>query len=722
MSAIVERGTNPYRDNVQGKANEPITVAGLLDRAEEHLGVEVPDHGLEAIYDRLEGNAPRIAIVGGSSDHPAHILDLGTVLRAAARIWHRGGVPFHFSVPVLCDGTAQNNIGMSYSLQSRNAVAAIVVNQMEAHSYHGAFVVSGCDKTPLGIAAGLAHLDRVRQRRGDAPVFATFSPAHVLRGGTIPPDLTADLEAVARRAEAQGHPEIACDLRDTMRAILQCIANSAFQGVFTRARQEGIVSAAEQKDFERRLAVHTCDRSGGVCAFNGTGNSSRHVVSALGLAHPAVELLTGPPTTAQVIQVVDDLFTYVNEPRYSVAHMVVANFANAVRVHSATGGSTNLMMHLVACLIYAGHDASVWTIDRIRRDPPVPDIFDYSLTEGRDIFALARQCQAGAIRGMETVFYELIGQGIPMDVDAPTVTGQTWRRRLADTTCLSASGVTENPIVLSEPRRPFSGVDVLWGNFFESAVVKISGMTDEQLAHFNDQVSVALFFENEEQANAGLLDVHVLDQLKAHPALTRELLQAVAAHNRSERNPPLDVLQVLEREALFDRMVEEGLLKVAVVISGQGPEACGMPEMFTPMQHINANRELRKLAVLISDGRYSGTSYGAAIGHVTPEAMRGGLIGLLETGDLLHVQLTDRRIDLLDPQAFLAGRLERWNADLCTLRRDLGAERLQRILERRRQVAATNRMHDVTDAGRGVVPLAVAEEADQTLWPPTSLV
>jgi dihydroxy-acid dehydratase len=162
-------------------------------------------------------------------------------------------------------------------------------------------------------------------------------------------------------------------------------------------------------------------------------------------------------------------------------------------------------------------------------------------------------------------------------------------------------------------------------------------------------------------------------------------------------------------------MVEEELLKVAVVISGQGPEAFGMPEMFTPMQHINANRELRKLAVLISDGRYSGTSYGAAIGHVTPEAMRGGLIGLLEMGDLLHVQLTDRRIDLLDPHAFVVGRLKRWNADLRTLRQDLGAERLRRILERRRQVAATNRMQDVTDASRGVVPLVVAEEADQTL-------
>jgi len=705
---------NPYRDNVMGKANEPITVAGLLDRAVRALGVQGLDYSLEAIYDRLEENAPRIAVIGGSPDQPAHILDQETVLRAAVRIWQRGGVPFHFSVPVLCDGTAENNLGMSYSLQSRNAAAESVVNQMEAHSYHGAFVVSGCDKVPFGIAAGLAHLDRTRQRRGDAPVVATFNPTHVLRGGTIPPDLAADLEEVARRAEARGHPEIASDLRGAMRYILQCIADAAFQGILIRARQEGIVSTVEHKDYERRLAVHTCDRKGGTCAFNGTGNSSRLALAALGLVHPAVELLTEPPSVEQVNRVVDDLFTCVNKSEYSVSSILAANFANGVRVHSAAGGSTNLMMHLVAAMLYAGYDVDVWTIDRIRRHPPVPDIFDYSLTEGRDIFALAQQCCAGAIRGVETLFYELVRQGVPMDVDVPTVTGQAWRQRLADTTHLSASGVTGNPIILSSPRRPVSGVDVLQGNLFESAVVKISGIPSEQLAHFDGRVAVVLFFENEAEANDGLLDVHVLERLKAHPALTRETLLAIAAHNSGQDRAQMPTLQALEREALFDRLVQVELFKVAVVISGQGPEAFGMPEMCTPMQHINTNRQLRRLTVLISDGRYSGTSYGAAIGHVTPEALNGGLIGLLETGDLLHVQLAESRIDLLDPGAFVAGRLERWSADLRALRRELGEERRQRMLERRRQIAATNRLHGVTDASHGVVPLIVAEEATQT--------
>jgi hypothetical protein len=277
MSVIIELGTNPYRDNVQGKANEPITVAGLLDRAEQALGTSGLDHSLEAIFDRLEANAPRIAIIGGSADHPAHILDLETVHKVALRIWQRGGVPFYFGVPVLCDGTAQSTIGMGYSLQSRNGVAAMVVNQMEAHAYHGAYVISGCDKTPLGIAAGLAHLDRTRRRRGDAPVFATFSPTHVLRGGTIPPDLMADLDDVARRAEGLGHPEIAADIRESATYILQCISNAAFQGVLSRAQQEGIISAAEQKDCERRLAVNTCDQSGGICAFNGADASGCRV-------------------------------------------------------------------------------------------------------------------------------------------------------------------------------------------------------------------------------------------------------------------------------------------------------------------------------------------------------------------------------------------------------------------------------------------------------------
>lgn len=708
----ISNKVNAYRDNVQGKANEPITVAGLLDRSKQILGSTYegpkPDWTLEEIYNRLHENAPRIAIIGGSSDHPAHIMDFQTSARAAIRIWENGGVPFYFSTPVMCDGTAQNNQGMSYSLQSRNAVAQMVVNQMEAHSYHGAFVIQGCDKQPLGVVSALAHLDRLRQYRGEAPFFATFAPAHVLQGGSIPETLFAELEDVAKRAEVDGAEDIAYDLRDTMAYILQCSSNTAFQGVLQRAKERGIITKAEHEDYERRLAVHTCDGKGGVCAFNGTGNSSRHLVAGMGLIHPELELLTDPPTQKQINKALDSLIHVINNPTFGVANIVGANIKNAIRIHSASGGSTNLMMHIVAAMLYGGYSFSLWDLDQIHHEVPIPDLFDYSLTQGRDIFALASQCCSGTSRGMETLFHELIENGVPMDVEAPTVTGTNWSDRLGDKKALSADQVSENPIILSTPRRPFSGVDVLTGNFFESAVVKISGMTTRQLDEFDKKAAFVLYYENEDEANRNLLNTQLLDELKIQRCFDYNHMISMLQHNAPQ---DYETYKSLDYDALFDKMVEQGILKIAILVSGQGPIAFGMPEMFTPMQHINASRKLKRLATLISDGRYSGVTYGAAIGHMTPEAHEGGGILYLQTGDLLYLDLRKRNIQFLNQEAFRKGNIVFSFEKIKTVRHELGQQRLSTIHHRQRLVAASNRMLGHTDAANGVVPLSVFNDA-----------
>ncbi|HWO78534.1 MAG TPA: dihydroxy-acid dehydratase [Bacillus sp. (in: firmicutes)] len=708
----IDNKVNPYRDNVQGKANEPICVAGLLDRSKQILSSELkglqPDWSLDEIYDRLHHNAPRIAIIGGSPDHPAHIMDFQTIARAAIRIWQNGGVPFQFSTPVMCDGTAQSNQGMSYSLQSRNAVAQMVVNQMEAHSYHGAFVIQGCDKQPLGVVSALAQLDRIRRHRNEAPFFATFAPAHVLRGGTIPAELFAELENVALLAEAKGAEDIAFDLRDALSYILQCSSNTAFQGVLERATDRGIITKEQHAMYEKKLAVATCDGQGGVCAFNGTGNSSRHLVAGMGLVHPALELLTEPPSQDEINQAVDSLAHLINNPVYGVANIMAANIKNAIRIHSASGGSTNLMMHIVAAMLYGGYTFDLWEYDRIHHEVPVPDLFDYSLTQGRDIFALAMQCCSGKIRGMETLFYELLENGVPMDIGAPTVTGTTWEERLSDKHDLSAAGVKDNPIILTNPRRSFSGVDVIKGNFFESAVVKISGMTTPQLDNFDKKASFVLFYDNEDSANESLLDENLLDKLKNSRVFRYDTMLAMLKQNAPDL---FEACRDLDYDQLFDKMAAEGALKISIIVSGQGPEAFGMPEMFTPMQHINANRKLKRLATLISDGRYSGVTYGAAIGHMTPEAKNGGGILYLETGDVLYLELRNRRIEFLDETEFQKGHLVFNFEDTKQMREELGRKRLQKIRERQRLVAASNRLAGHTDAANGVVPLAVAEEA-----------
>jgi len=155
-------------------------------------------------------------------------------------------------------------------------------------------------------------------------------------------------------------------------------------------------------------------------------------------------------------------------------------------------------------------------------------------------------------------------------------------------------------------------------------------------------------------------------------------------------------------------------LKLAFVISGQGPEAFGMPEMATSMLHISANRALMPLVSVISDGRYSGVTYGAAIGHVTPEAIRGGNIRYLRDGDLLHLRLRRLRIDLLDRAAFEErGELHLFDGDPAAERKALGEERLKKLFARRRGIAPSNLLAGCTDASQGVVPLPVAQEATE---------
>src|SRR5262249_59157075 len=167
----------------------------------------------------------------------------------------------------------------------------------------------------------------------------------------------------------------------------------------------GVLTPERHKDFEKRLAVNTCDGKGGIWAFNGTGNSSRHVVSGFGLVHPSLELLTAPPDQDRVNTAIDALFEYCNNPDYSVSEMVRANTENAIRIHATTGGSTNLMMHMVSAVIHAGVSFSIWDYERIRRVSAIPALFDYSRTQCRTIFELAEQCCSGQIRGMETVMY-----------------------------------------------------------------------------------------------------------------------------------------------------------------------------------------------------------------------------------------------------------------------------------------------------------------------------
>ncbi len=706
---VIER-FNPYRECIQGLSNEPVTVQALLKRADALLQGELDfaglgDYSQHAIVERLAANRPRICIIQGSADHPAHLFDYEHALRAAARIWQNGGVPFTFGIPVICDGTAQSNIGQSYSLASRNHTAMAININFEGHSYHAAYVISGCDKTPTGILSGLAATDRARRHpeRGTAPVWAVFVPAHVMRGGTIPPETRRKLREIQEAARAAGDTQLADDIEENCRYILQCSSGEAFLGHLDRAVEHRLIEQAAAETILNELAAATCDDKGGICAFNGSGNSSRTLVSALGFVPPESELLVDEAPTAVVARNVDQLFRLINKPEYSVCEILGRNYANAIRVHNATGSSSNLMLHMPAVMRYAGFDVSLFDYERIRDAHAVPDVFAHSLTENRDTFVLAQQAQAGLHHGIASLYKVLGDLEVPMDWDAPTVAGKTWRERIAALDyAVSPKLPQEKSVIRIKPIRDISGTDIMRGNFFSSCTLKVAGMATDMYRRFDGRVFLVRYYENEAECNEELRSTGLAETLARMPELTPQLLAAFARVNGGRTDGKAD-------DALS--MINDGTLAFAFVIAGQGPKAFGMPEMFAPSQSLRHHGLIEKSSILMTDGRYSGVTKGACIGHTVPEAYAGGGIGALMNGDVLWARLSEKRLDLLDMDFFLAGkRVPRPGAPIAE-RHELVAARRARIEQRQLQIAACNILDNYSDAEYGVVPMAVHRRA-----------
>ena len=273
--------------------------------------------------------------------------------------------------------------------------------------------------------------------------------------------------------------------------------------------------------------------------------------------------------------------------------------------------------------------------------------------------------------------------------------------------------MNENPIILVNPAPELFGRRRAALQLVRDCGGQNQRHAGRPVTRFDDKVAVVLYFETEEDANDALVDLDLLEKLRSMPGLTPDVLRRMYSYNRLPSMPPTEDLP---EATLYDTMVGNQTLRIAMVISGQGPEAFGMPEMAVPSFRINYNRVLRQLVSLITDGRYSGTNFGASLGHVTPEAINGGGILYLQTGDLLHLRFRAGRVDLLDRDSFLAsGTPQPYAGELAMERAALGTERIERLQRRARKIAPSNCMLYHTDAAHGVVPRHVAEWATEQL-------
>lgn len=371
-------------------------------------------------------------------------------------------------------------------------------------------------------------------------------------------------------------------------------------GMYSAKFERGEISE-EKLDWAKCNACPSC----GACSFIGTASTMQIMAEALGLALPGSALM---PATSP------DLLAFAREAgRQSVRlatmeHMcpsdivTMESFENAILVHAAISGSTNCLLHLPAIAHEFGIEITGDTFDRLHRNARY-------LLDVRPAGRWPAECfyYAGGVPAI----MEEIKEHLHLNV--MTVTGKTLGENLDE---LRANGFYEKCNH--------------WLDEFNKRYQL--HLTREDIIRPYDKAigtdgSIAILRGNLAPEGAVI----------KHTACPKEMFKAVL------RARPFD-----SEEECLDAVLKHKVQKGdAVFIRYEGPKGSGMPEMFYTSEAISSDKELGKSIALITDGRFSGASTGPVIGHCSPEAVDGGPIALVEEGDLIEIDVKERKLNII---------------------------------------------------------------------------
>ncbi|WP_395648269.1 dihydroxy-acid dehydratase [Terricaulis sp.] len=457
-----------------------------------------------------------------------HLGDLAEHVRRGVR--ESGGVPVDFNTIVVTDGIAMGTPGMKASLISREVIADSIELAVQGHQLDGVVCIVGCDKTIPAAAMALARMDL---------------PGCVLYGGTIMPG----------RAYGQ---EI------------------SIQEVFEAIGAHG--AGALSDEGLRQVEKAACPGAG-ACGGQFTANTMAMALTAMGLspmgANDVPATHADKPRQAERCGrlAVELTQAGVNARRF----ITPASLRNAALAVSASGGSTNAVLHLTAIAAEAG--VAFGAEDCNAACEAAPIICDLK-PGGR--YLAHHLFEAG---GTGLVMNRLMTAGLA--IDAPTVSGRSLFEEAAEAKERAGQAVIRT---FADPVLARGSYAVIYGNIApDGAVIKLAG---HNTAHFEGPARV---FDGEEAAF----------------------------------------------EAVQQGAIDEGDV---IVIRYEGPKGGpGMREMLQVTAALKG-RGMQSVA-LITDGRFSGASYGFVAGHVSPEAAAGGPLALLRDGDIVRIDVAARSID-----------------------------------------------------------------------------
>lgn len=491
---------------------------------------------------------PFIGVINTWSEiHPGHV-HLRSLAEAAKQgIRGAGGVPFEVNTISLCDGIAQGHEGMKRILPSRNLIADSIELVVDANRFDAIVLLASCDKIVPACWIAAARLD---------------IPAIMITGGPMMPGRFRGEDLVFSYArEAVG-----------------------------RLRR-GEITPEDFNEIERCICPGP-----GSCAMMGTANSTSCLTEILGMSLPGCgtahavdckKLRIARESGEQILR----LFAEDLRPSKIVT---AASLANAITAGMALGGSTNVVLHLLALASELNIPLSLETFDQIsRRTPFICNI----KPSGK--YPLLGLEEAG---GVPAVLYEIRNL---LHLNVLTVTGKTLKENLA-------GAKNRNPDVISSREKPLrkeGGIAILQGSLAPGgAVIKQSAVSEKMMTH----TGPARVFENEESA----------------------------------------------REAVLGNQIKPGEV---IVIRYEGPKGGpGMREMLSVTASL-VGMGLAESVALVTDGRFSGSTRGPCIGHIVPEAQEGGPIALVRDGDMIAIDIPQRRLDLLISPEEMDRRRKSWS-------------------------------------------------------------
>ncbi len=340
-------------------------------------------------------------------------------------------------------------------------------------------------------------------------------------------------------------------------------------------------------------------RSYGHCMTMGTASTMTAIAEGLGLCLPGASSIPAPDVNHQRMSAACGrrIVDMVWQDLTPDQIITQSSVANAVTIAMATGCSTNAIIHLIAMARRSGVPLTLDDLDAIGKTTPVIANIRPS---GQD-YLMEDFFYAG---GLPALMKEL---GDKLDLDALTVSGQTVGQNIASATNYNSDVIRS----LSNPVYREGSLAVLKGNLApDGAVIKPAAMDAKFMTH---------------------------------------------------RGPAMVANSYSELKSIIDDPQADITADHVLILRNAGPQGGpGMPEWgMIPMPQKLLNEGHRDM-VRLSDARMSGTSYGACILHVAPEAFVGGPLALIETGDMISVDIPNRRLDVELTQQQLAERRENW--------------------------------------------------------------